>query len=162
MCYDAPEMKCYQIFTSKIRWNATGFLSWKFDTNSKHTGKYWSRPHPFWNQTSKPNPVNAPKDNANNSFLIANVLELWFYRNKRLSTDRCCGVPNTFPTCNQTSELKNQDFLSICIRLGKKKKKKRRSHFSLPKIGNKIKKSQVTNHTLEENPMIGGNFTYLW
>ena len=30
-----------------------------------------------------------------------------------------CGVPNTFPTRNQTSELKNQDFLPIHIRLGK-------------------------------------------
>ena len=27
--------------------------------------------------------------------------------------------PNTFPTCNQTSELKNQYFLPIHIRLGK-------------------------------------------
>ena len=28
-------------------------------------------------------------------------------------------MPDTFPTHNQTSELKNQDFLSIHIRLGK-------------------------------------------
>jgi len=39
--------------------------------------------------------------------------------NKGLSMDKCCGVPNTFPKRNQTFELKNQDFLPICIRLGK-------------------------------------------
>ena len=33
--------------------------------------------------------------------------------------DKRCGVTNTFPTRNQTSKLKNQDFLSIHIRLGK-------------------------------------------
>ena len=33
--------------------------------------------------------------------------------------DRSCGVLNTFPTRNQTSELKNQDFLSIHNSLGK-------------------------------------------
>ena len=31
--------------------------------------------------------------------------------------------------------------------------------FSQPRIGNKIKQSQVTNHALE-NPMIGSDFTY--
>ena len=31
---------------------------------------------------------------------------------------RTWGVSNTFPTCNQTSKLKNQDFLPIHIRLG--------------------------------------------
>ena len=52
-------------------------------------------------------------------FLTANVLKLRFYQNERLSMDRCYRVPNTFLTHNQTSELKNQDFLSIHIRLGK-------------------------------------------
>ena len=33
--------------------------------------------------------------------------------------DRRCEVPNTFPTRNQTSELKNQDSLFVRIRLGK-------------------------------------------
>jgi len=33
--------------------------------------------------------------------------------------DRRCGVLNTFPTRNQTSELKNEGFLPIHIRLGK-------------------------------------------
>ena len=33
--------------------------------------------------------------------------------------DKRYGVPNTFPTHNQTSELKNQDFLPVHIRLGK-------------------------------------------
>ena len=42
---------------------------------------------------------------------IANVQKLRFYQNKGLSLDKRCGVLNTFPTCNQTSEPKNQDFL---------------------------------------------------
>ena len=83
-------------------------------------GKHRSRSHPSRNQTSKPNSIKAPKANANNLFLIANVQKLRFYQNKRLSMNRQrCGVPNTFPTLNQTSKLKNQDFLSIHIRLGK-------------------------------------------
>ena len=52
-------------------------------------------------------------------FLIANVLQLRFYQKKRLSTDRCYGVLNTFSTSNQTSKLKNQDILSTHIRLWK-------------------------------------------
>ena len=82
-------------------------------------GKYQSRPHPFWNQTSKPNFVKAPKANANSLIFVANVLELKFYQNKGPSMDRRCGGPNTFLTWNQTSKLKNLDFLSIHIRLGK-------------------------------------------
>ena len=77
------------------------------------------RPHPFWIQTSKPNSVKTLKANANSLFLIADVWKLKFYQNKGLSLDKRCGVPNNFPTHNQTSELKNQDFLSIHIRLGK-------------------------------------------
>ena len=42
-----------------------------------------------------------------------------FYQNKGLSLDRRYGVPNTFPTRNQTSGPKNQDFFAIHIRLGK-------------------------------------------
>ena len=76
-------------------------------------------PHPLQNQTSKPNAFKAPKANADVLFSIANLQKLRFYQNKGLSLDRRCGVPNTFPTCNQTSELKNQDFLPIHIRLGK-------------------------------------------
>ena len=106
-------------FRHKIRRNATGFSSWKFNNDSKHTKNHRSRPHPFYNQASKPNLIKAPKANANSSFSIANVLKLWFYQNKGLSMDRCCGLPNTFPTRNQTSKLKNQDFLPISIRLGK-------------------------------------------
>ena len=52
-------------------------------------------------------------------FLTANVLKLRFYQNEELFMDRCYEVPNTFPTYNQTLKLKNQDFLSIHIRLGK-------------------------------------------
>ena len=81
-------------------------------------GKHRSRPLPFRNQTSKPNIFKAPKAKANSSFLIANVLKLWFYQNKGLSTDMRCREPNTFPIHNQTFEIKNQD-LPIHIRLGK-------------------------------------------
>ena len=35
--------------------------------------------------------------------------------------DKHYGVPNTLPARNQTSELKNQDFLPIHVRLGKMK-----------------------------------------
>ena len=82
-------------------------------------GKHRSRPHPFQIQTSKPNSLKASKDNANSSFSITNVLKLRFYQNKGLSMNKHYGVPNSFPTRNQTSELKNQDFLPIHIRLGK-------------------------------------------
>ena len=44
-------------------------------------------------------------------FFTANLQKLRFYQNKGLSLDRRYGVPNTFPTRNQTSGLKNQDFL---------------------------------------------------
>ena len=83
-------------------------------------GKHQSRPHPFQNQTLKPNTIKAPKSDANILFSTANVLKLWFYQNKRLYMDRRYGVPNTFPTYNQFSEPKNQDFLPIHIKLGKK------------------------------------------
>ena len=63
----------------------------------------------------------APKINTNRSFSTANVLKLQFYQNKGLSMDKRCGVSNTFPTCNQTFECKNQDFLPIQIILGKTK-----------------------------------------
>ena len=75
---------------------------------SKTLGKHQSRPHPFRNQTSKPNTFKGLKANANNSFSTTNVLKLCFYQNKGLFTDKHCGVPHTFPTRNQTSELKNQ------------------------------------------------------
>ena len=97
-------------FRHKIRRNATGFLSWKFNNDSKHTRKHQSRPHPFYNQASKPNSIKAPKANANSSFSIANVRKLRFYQNKRLSMDRRYGVPNTFPTHNHISELKESRF----------------------------------------------------
>ena len=106
-------------FRHKIRRNAIGFLSWKFSNDSKHTRKHRSRPHPFRNQTSKPNSIKASKANANNSFSIANVRKLRFYHKKRLSTDGHYGVPNTFPHVTRFLNSKNQDFLFIRIRLGK-------------------------------------------
>ena len=47
-----------------------------------------------------------------NHVFTTNFQKLRFYQNKELSLDRRYGVPNTFPTRNQTSEPKNQDFLS--------------------------------------------------
>ena len=82
-------------------------------------GKHQSRPHPFQNQTSKPNLLKVSKVNANSSFSIANVLKLKFYQNKGLSMDRRCGVPNTFLTRNKTSKLKDQGFLPNHVRFGK-------------------------------------------
>ena len=68
--------------------------------------------------TSKPNFFKALKATTNNLFLSANDQKLRFYQNKELSYDRHCGVSNTFPTRNQTSESKNQDFHHP-FRLGK-------------------------------------------
>ena len=81
--------------------------------------KHWLRPHPFWNQALKPNTFKAPKANANSLFSTANIQKLRFYQNKWLFLDRRCKGPNTFPTRNKTSELKNQDFFPIHVRLGK-------------------------------------------
>ena len=52
-------------------------------------------------------------------FFIANLQKLRFYQNKGLFLERRCGVPNAFPTRNQTSGPKNKDFFAIHIRLGK-------------------------------------------
>ena len=113
------------------RQSVAGFLPWKWGEMllDFHHGnlepipntlrKHQSRPHPFRNQTSKPNSFKVSRANANSSFLIANVRKLRFYQNKILSLDRRCGVHNTFSTCNQTSKLKNQDFFPMHIRLGK-------------------------------------------
>ena len=114
-----------------LRQSTAGFLPQKYGEmlpnfrrgnlaiTSNTLGKHWSGPHPFQNQTLKPNTFKALKANANSLFSIGNVPKLWFYQNKRLSLDRRCGVPNTFPTCNKANKIKNQDFLPIHIRLGK-------------------------------------------
>ena len=114
-----------------LRWSITGFPPRKsgemllnfhcgnLATTPNIVRKHRLRPYLFWNRTTEPNTFKALKANANSSFSTANVLKLWFYQNKGLSMDRRCGVPNTFPTHNQTFELKNQDFLPIHIRLGK-------------------------------------------
>ena len=57
----------------------------------------------------------APKANAKIMFFTTNLQKLRFYQNKGLSLDRRCGVLNTFPTRNQTSRLKNQDFLQSTL-----------------------------------------------
>ena len=65
----------------------------------------------------RPHACKAPKANANAKimFFTANLQKLSFYQNKGLSLDRQCGVPNTFPTCNQNFRPKNQDFLSSIL-----------------------------------------------
>ena len=104
--------KCYRIFVMDIWYVYLVPLP-------STLGKHRLRPHPFRNQSSKPNLFKSTKTNANSLFLIANVLKLRFYQNKGLSMDRHCRVPNTFPMRNLTSELKNQDLLFVLIRLGK-------------------------------------------
>ena len=71
-----------------LRWSAAGFPLRKYGEmlpNFQHgnlksipnaPGKHRLGPHPFQNQTSKPNMFKAPKANANNLFLTANVLKL--------------------------------------------------------------------------------------
>ena len=61
----------------------------------------------------------SPDSQCQNHIFIANFRKLRFYQNKRLSLDRRCGVPNTFPTHNQTSRPKNQDFLPSTLDLEK-------------------------------------------
>ena len=104
-----------------------------------------------WDHTySKSEPQNPPhmqsleRQCQNHVLFTANLQKIRFYQNKGLSLDMHCGVPNTFPTRNQTSELKNQDFLPSALDLKKK------CIFSQPKIGNKINQKQMTNHTLEK------------
>ena len=55
--------------------------------------------------------MQSPENQYQNHVFIANLQKLRFYQNKGLSLDKRCGVPNTFPTHNQTFGLKNQDFL---------------------------------------------------
>ena len=74
---------------------------------------------PFLKPNLKVYSFKALKANTNCLFSTANVRKLRFYQNKGLSLDRCCGMPKTFSKRNQNSELKNQDFLPIRIRLGK-------------------------------------------
>ena len=106
-------------------------------------GKYRLGPHLFKSQTSKPSCIQNPESQCQNHVFIANFQKLRFYQNKELSLDKCCGVPNTFPTRNQTSKPKNQYFLPFKLDLEK-------CHFSQPRIDNKINQKQVTNHTLEK------------
>ena len=108
-------MKCYHIFATKVRQNATKFSSWEFGNNSKCASKVVIETTPLPNSNLKANSFKAPKSNANSLFLIANVQKLKFYKNKGLSLNKHCGVPNTFPTCNLTSELINQDFLTSAL-----------------------------------------------
>ena len=103
----------------KKRWNAAGFSLWKFGIDSKRTRKTLIGTTPFPKPNLKAQYFQAPKANANRSFLIANVRKLRFYENKELSTDWRYGVPNTFLAHNQNSELKNQDFLSLHNGFGK-------------------------------------------
>ena len=106
-------------------------------------GKHRLGPHPFKSPTSKPPCMQSPKSQCQNHVFIANLQKLRFYQNIELSLDRCCGVPNTFVTRNQTFRLKNQDFLPSTLDQEKR-------HFSQPRMGNKINQKQVINHTLKK------------
>ena len=57
----------------KLGKNAARFSPWKFVATSNTLGKHRLGPHPFPNQTSKPNTFKALKANANSLFSIANV-----------------------------------------------------------------------------------------
>ena len=85
----------------------------------------------------------ASKANTKIMFFTANLQKSRFYQNKGLSLDRRHGLLNTFPICNQTSGLKNQDFLPSTL-------DQEKCLFSQPRIDNKINQKQVTNHTLEK------------
>ena len=125
------KVTCRWIFTMKIQYFAQmpqESINWDH-THSK------AKPQ-------NPHECKAPKSNAKIIFFTANLRKLR-YQNKGLSLDRCCEVPNTFPTRNQTSGLKNQDFFAIHIKLGK-------MPFFLAQDWYKINQKQVTNHTLEK------------
>ena len=102
---------------AKVRWHVARFLQWKSSICLNALGKHRLQPHPFKSQNSKPHACKASKANVKIMFFIANIQKLRFYQNKGLSLDRCCGVPNTFPTRNQTSGLKNQDFFPSTLDL---------------------------------------------
>ena len=55
--------------------------------------------------------MQSPESQCQNHVFTANLQQLRFYQNKGLFLDRRYGVFNTFPTHNQTSGPKNQDFL---------------------------------------------------
>ena len=99
------------IFTTKVRWHVTRFSPWKSSICLNDLGKHRLRPHPFKSQTSKPHACKAPKANVKIMFFTANIWKSRFHQNKGFSLNKHCGVPNTFPTHNQTSGLKNWDFL---------------------------------------------------
>ena len=79
---------------------------------------YWDHTHSKAKPQS-PHACKAPKTNAEIMYFTINLRKLRFYQNKGLSLDKRCGVRNTFSTRNQTFGLKNQDFFTIHIRLGK-------------------------------------------
>ena len=107
----SPKAKWCLISTGKARWHVAGFSMWKFGICLKALEKHRLGPHRFENQTSKPPCMFSPKSHCQNHVSTANLQKLRFYQNKGLSLDRRCGVLNTFPTCNQISALKNQNFL---------------------------------------------------
>ena len=97
-----------RILTASRLIKISGFL---LDTFSNAIGKHRLGPHPFKSQTSKPPCMQSPGSQCQNHVFTANFWKLRFYQNNGLSSDKRCGVPNTFPTCNQTPRPKNQDFL---------------------------------------------------
>ena len=115
----SPKAKRCLIFAMKVRWHVAKFHHGNLVLCPNALGKHRLGPHPFKSQTSKPPYMQSPKSQCQNHVFTSNLRKLRFYQNKWLFLDGWCGVPYTFPTRNQTSELKNQDFFAIHIRLGK-------------------------------------------
>ena len=85
------------ISAAEVRWHVTGVSPWKFGT----LPEYLEGTTPIQKPNLKaPHACKALKANAKIMFFITNLRKLWFYQNKGLSLDRCCGVPNTFLTSN--------------------------------------------------------------
>ena len=85
-------------------------FGWKFGTLLECLGKHRLGPHPFKSQTLKP-PLHAkPQKAMPKSCFYFQSPKIKVLPNKGLPLDKRCWVPNTFPTCNQTSGPKNQDF----------------------------------------------------
>ena len=69
--------------------------------------------------------------------------------------DRHCGVPTPSSHVTRLPNSRIKMFYPSVL-------DQQNWSFSQPKVGNKIKQNQATNHTLEKKkPMIGGDFTYL-
>ena len=76
MCYDAFEEALLDFHHENKAKHCRIFAVEIWASIPNALGKHHLGPHPFRNQTSKPNTFKASKANANSSFSIANVLKL--------------------------------------------------------------------------------------